>query len=202
MGTDRPPARASTSSVVLAPGATFTFTATVSGASSGQSTSVSWTVQEGAAGGTIDANGKYTAPSTEGTYHVIATSVASATVTSTATVTVTGLTALGPDRRTLWNPGVAGGIPPRSTVCKTVDAATYGNGDSDATAGIQAAIDACSAGQVVQLSAGTFTINGGNYVVLNKGITLRGAGAGPDHPPEDRRGQARRRRPPGPIPRR
>ncbi len=73
---------------------------------------------------------------------------------------------------------MSGGIPGRSTVCKTVDPATYGNGGSDATTGIQAAIDACPAGQVVQLLAGTFTINGGNFLLLNKGITLRGAGPG------------------------
>jgi hypothetical protein len=30
----------------------------------------------------------------------------------------------------------------------------------------------------VQLSAGTFVVNGGNYLLLNKGITLRGAGPG------------------------
>jgi len=164
--------------VVLAPGQTFTFSATVTGASGGQSTGVSWAVQEGAAGGTIDANGKYTAPNTEGTYHVVATSQADSKVQATATVRVTSLSSLGPDRRTTWNAGVAGGIPARSTVCRTVDAATYGNGASDATAGIQAAIDACPAGQVVQLSAGTFTVNGGNYLLVSKGITLRGSGPG------------------------
>ena len=31
---------------------------------------------------------------------------------------------------------------------------------------------------MVQLSAGTFLINGGNYLLINKGITLRGAGPG------------------------
>lgn len=49
---------------------------------------VTWSVQEGAAGGAIDANGLYTAPGTPGTYHVIATSKADATKTGTATVTV------------------------------------------------------------------------------------------------------------------
>ena len=44
----------------------------------------------------------------------------------------------------------------------------------EASAGIQAAINACPEGQVVQLSAGTFTVN--NYILINKGITLRGAG--------------------------
>ena len=40
--------------------------------------------------------------------------------------------------------------------------------------GNPAAVNACPAGQVVQLSAGTFTVN--NYILINKGITLRGAG--------------------------
>jgi hypothetical protein len=80
------------------------------------------------------------------------------------------------DRMTTWSPGVPGGVPARSTVCATIQAASYGNGTSDASAAIQVAINACPAGQVVQLSAGTFTINSGNFLLLNKGITLRGAG--------------------------
>ena len=44
----------------------------------------------------------------------------------------------------------------------------------EATAAIQAAINACPEGQVVRLSAGTFTIN--DHILINKGITLRGAG--------------------------
>src|SRR5262249_13160498 len=88
-------------------------------------------------------------------------------------------TALSAGRCPAGKPGVAGGIPERRTVCRTVEAASYGNGASDATAGIQAAIDACPAGQVVQLSAGTFTIGTtGGVVRVNKGITLRGAGPG------------------------
>lgn len=78
------------------------------------------------------------------------------------------------DRATVWNPGVTGGIPIRMTVCATLTASTYGNGAQDASAPIQAAIDACPVGQVLKLSAGTFTVN--NYVIINKGITLRGAG--------------------------
>ena len=74
---------------------------------------------------------------------------------------------------TTWAPGVRG-IPPRIVVCATVNAATYGNGRDEASAGIQAAINACREGQVVRLSAGTFTVN--NYILINKGITLRGAG--------------------------
>ncbi|HZJ52897.1 MAG TPA: glycosyl hydrolase family 28-related protein [Myxococcaceae bacterium] len=165
------------SEVAVEPGGTFTFTARVSGTSPGQPAPVSWSVEEGPKGGTIDAGGKYTAPSTEGTYHVSA-SRSGASARASAAVTVRALKALGPDRRTVWRPGVSGGIPVRSTVCKTVAASAYGDGAKDATAAIQAAIDTCSAGQVVLLSAGTFTINRGHFILINKGITLRGAGPG------------------------
>lgn len=82
------------------------------------------------------------------------------------------------DRVTTWDPGVPGEIPARSTVCARVSAAAYGNGSSDASAGIQAAIAACPPGEVVLLSAGTFTIDGGNYLLIDRGITLRGEGPG------------------------
>jgi len=79
------------------------------------------------------------------------------------------------DRATLWNPGMrgVGGIPVRTTVCATL--APRGAALDDTTR-IQAAIDGCPDGQVVQLAAGTFVINGGNYLLINRGITLRGAG--------------------------
>ena len=82
-----------------------------------------------------------------------------------------------PERRTTWNPGIPGGIPARTTVCATVSAAAYGNGVMDATAGIQAAIDACPPDEVVRLSAGEFAVNGTDPIRINKGIVLRGAGA-------------------------
>jgi hypothetical protein len=82
-----------------------------------------------------------------------------------------------PDRMTKWSPGVPGGVPVRTMICATVDASTYGNGASDASAGIQAAIGACPVGQVLQLSAGTFLINN-NPLLINKAITLRGSGPG------------------------
>jgi hypothetical protein len=93
-----------------------------------------------------------------------------------SSVDPTGL--LTTDRATIWNPGLmaVGGISNRTTTCATVNASTYGNGTQDASAGIQAAIDACPLDQVVQLSAGTFLINA-NYLAITKGITLRGAGA-------------------------
>src|ERR1043166_8902008 len=61
----------STTSATVVAGASQTFTATVSGTSN---TGVTWSIQEGSAGGTIDATGKYTAPATPGIYHVVATS--------------------------------------------------------------------------------------------------------------------------------
>jgi hypothetical protein len=83
---------------------------------------------------------------------------------------------LPPERRTTWKPGVPGGIPVRGAVCATVEAAAFGNGARDASAGIQAAIDACPAGQVVRLSAGEFLVNGEHPLTIAKGVVLRGAG--------------------------
>jgi Pectate lyase superfamily protein len=80
------------------------------------------------------------------------------------------------DRMIDWTQsGIPGGIPNRTTIYSTIQASTYGNGSSDATAGIQAALDACPASQVVLLSAGTFRINGSLTVPSN--VTLRGAGS-------------------------
>jgi hypothetical protein len=83
---------------------------------------------------------------------------------------------LPPERRTAWNPGIPGGIPARTSVCTSVDAARFGNGVLDATSAIQAAIDGCPAGQVVQLSAGEFLINAADPLTLRKGVVLRGTG--------------------------
>jgi hypothetical protein len=65
---------------------TVAFSATVTGSSN---TAVTWSVQEGAAGGTVSAAGLYTAPSTGGTYHVVATSNADPTKSVTVAATVT-----------------------------------------------------------------------------------------------------------------
>lgn len=87
-------------------------------------------------------------------------------------------TILPADRSTMWNPGLmsVGGISNRTTIFTNVNASSYGNGAQDASAGIQAALEACPAGQVVQLSAGTFTVN--NLLLIHSAITLRGAGPG------------------------
>ncbi|MCX5731595.1 MAG: hypothetical protein NTY18_09645, partial [Deltaproteobacteria bacterium] len=69
--------------VSVAPGATFQFSAQVTGTSY---TSVVWSVAE-AGGGAVDANGLYTAPAIEGTFHVRADS-AMASVKSSGTSVV------------------------------------------------------------------------------------------------------------------
>jgi len=69
----------------LAPNAKQPFTAVVDGS---QDARVVWTIAEGAAGGSIDRAGTYTAPSTAGTFHVVAASVANPNRTDTALVTV------------------------------------------------------------------------------------------------------------------
>jgi hypothetical protein len=78
------------------------------------------------------------------------------------------------DRAFPWNPGLRsiGGIPDRTTVCARVSPSGH-----DDSAAIQAALDRCPAGEVVQLSAGTFIINS-RYLLVHSSITLRGAGPG------------------------
>jgi len=60
------------------------FTALVTGAEQ----SVTWSIQEGERGGSIDATGLYKAPGTSGSFHVVATSTSDAKLTGTARVTV------------------------------------------------------------------------------------------------------------------
>ena len=69
------------SSAPLSPGASLQFAATVDGVAA----SVTWSIAE-ADGGSVDASGKDTAPSSAGTYHVIATSMGEQ---GSATITVT-----------------------------------------------------------------------------------------------------------------
>lgn len=69
---------------LLNPGQTQSFFAVVSGA---DDPAVTWSVQESA--GTVGSAGVYTAPSSTGTFHVVATSVADPSKSATAEVTVT-----------------------------------------------------------------------------------------------------------------
>ena len=78
-----PPVTISPFSVSIPENSIQTFSADVSGGGS-----VTWSVEEGAAGGTITSAGIYTAPSSTGTFHVVATNSANAAQSATATVTV------------------------------------------------------------------------------------------------------------------
>jgi len=72
----------------LLPGGTATFTAAVAGITGANANAVTWSVQEGATGGTITQGGVYTAPASVGTYHVVAISQADPTKQAVATVLV------------------------------------------------------------------------------------------------------------------
>lgn len=75
-------------------GNSWNFAASV--ANSGDQT-VSWTIQEGSAGGVIGDTGVYTAPASAGVYHIVATSKADSSKSATATVSVgiAGFTSTG-----------------------------------------------------------------------------------------------------------
>ena len=71
--------------VTIDVGNQFTFVANVTGT---VNTAISWSIQEGASGGSITSSGIYTAPGTDGTFHVIATSQADKSRHQSATITV------------------------------------------------------------------------------------------------------------------
>lgn len=84
----------SVTTVIVTPGQTTVsigqatpFNAVVA-AFGGADPSVAWGVQEGPAGGSISADGAYTAPATPGVYHIVAISRFDPTKTGVATATV------------------------------------------------------------------------------------------------------------------
>jgi hypothetical protein len=81
------------------------------------------------------------------------------------------------DRRIDWSlTGIPGGIPQRTGVCTTIDSAVYGDGSTDATSVIQAALESCPDGQVVYLPEGVYITS--DTIHLDSYNTLRGAGPG------------------------
>ena len=126
----------------VSPGATQQFTSTVTGDCNLANT---WSVEEGASGGSITSTGLYTAPALGGTFHVRSTSVADPTMFARATVTV--LTpptdvVIAPARATLPLSGIQkfrANTPVNWTVTEgpsggTIDA--QGNYTAPATAGV------------------------------------------------------------------
>jgi len=78
---------------------------------------------------------------------------------------------ISPNRAVDWsNAGIPGGIPPRTTICATLN--------PGATASqISNAISSCPAGQAVFLNAGTYNLSTGITFNNKSNVTLRGAGA-------------------------
>lgn len=74
------------STAMVAVGASQAFSATVAGAAAAQ---VTWSILEGAAGGTITSSGLYTAPAAAGTYHVVATDAANGAVGGATVIAAT-----------------------------------------------------------------------------------------------------------------
>jgi len=101
----------------------------------------------------------------------------SAVASATYTINTSGVYALPANRITTWKPGVTynGGIPNRTTIYKTLSPLGAGKDD---TAQINAALAACPANEVVQLTAGVFLINGNGVQLNSSNCTLRGAGPG------------------------
>jgi len=76
---------------------------------------------------------------------------------------------LNPSRAIDWSTaGIPGGIPNRTTICSTLTS-------SATSAQINSALAACPNGQVVYLSAGTYTLS--SAIQMPSNVTLRGAGA-------------------------
>ena len=95
-------------------------------------------------------------------------------VALTGFASVAGATyTLPADRAVKWegNVGVLGDIPGRTTIYKTLSPS-----GGDDTSAIKAAITACPSGQVVKLTAGTFSVT--SSISLKSGVTLRGSGMG------------------------
>jgi hypothetical protein len=83
-----------------------------------------------------------------------------------------------PERRVEWRPGIPGGIPARTTICADVRDPPYdarGDGTTDDSGAIQAALDACAGTHgVVFVPAGTYRLAEG--LALPSGVVLRGEG--------------------------
>jgi uncharacterized repeat protein (TIGR03803 family) len=122
--TTAPPITVTVSPTVaqLLTNSTQQFAATVTGTTNG---TVSWAVEEGTSGGTVNPSGLYTAPSSAGTFHVVATSQADSTKTAMATVYVSA--GSQPTEKVLFNfTGGADGQSPASGLILDSSGNLYG----------------------------------------------------------------------------
>lgn len=103
----------------IAPGESLVLSATVTGTAN---TMVEWSVAEGIGGGSVAADGRYTAPATNGTYHVVAASAADPTKSAAATVTVSP----PPDGAPMTTANRTSGVAPLSVFFDAVDTTSEG----------------------------------------------------------------------------
>lgn len=159
-------------SATVITGSTQQFTATVTGTTN---TAVSWSVQEGLAGGTITPAGLYTAPTVAGPYHVTATSQANPAVSGAASVTVSDL-----------NPApTVSSLSPSSVLAGSVTQTLNINGTNFLTKssvtfnGVQHPSTFVNASELtINLSAGDLSV-AGNFPVV---VTNPAPGGGPSAP--------------------
>jgi hypothetical protein len=122
----------------VAPGGRQQFAATVTGT---VDTSVTWSVVEGSAGGSVTSGGAYTAPAGAGTFHVLATSVADPAASGAATVTVTAA------------PAVTVAVSPAATTVAAAGQATF-------TATVTNAANVAVTWRVLEAGCGSVTAAG------------------------------------------
>jgi PKD repeat protein len=138
--------------------------------SKGRPTSWNWNFGDGGTSTAQNPSHVFTAVGSYPTTQTVSNTYGSDTVSQT--VSVASISDIFPNERLYdWtSAGVPGGIPNRTTIFRTL---TTGSTLSQ----INSAIASCPSGQVVYISAGTYTV-GQITFGAKSGVTLRGAGAG------------------------
>ena len=127
--------------VTIVAGSQLVFAAVVTGTAD---TGVTWLVEEGSAGGAVSTLGAYTAPTTPGTYHVLAKSKGNPNKEAKAVVTVT---APPPP-------------PPVSVAVSPASGSVFGCQTVAFTATVTGSTDTAATWSVVEAGGGTVTASG------------------------------------------